>query len=140
VRGVVRELAPDAPPEVLGTVIGPHVRTLVRLSQIPRGERIGIFYTTEEQALGIRRSLADTGFDKVDVISGRDDPAIARCAVVIVPSESPELGEQIRGAAPLVEFGNVLDAGSVRMVSDLVDEVRERKGRPARNGSAPPPA
>jgi hypothetical protein len=60
--------------------------------------------------------------------------------VVIVPSESPELGEQIRGAAPLVEFGNVLDAGSVRMVSDLVDEVRERKGRPARNGSAPPPA
>ena len=70
-----------------------------------------------------------TGFEEVDVITGPDDPAIAGCAVVIVPSEAPELGERIRGVAPLVEFGNVLDAGSVRMVSELVDEVRERKGR-----------
>ena len=137
VRQSVRELAPDAAPEVLGTVIGPHVTTLVRLSQIPRGERIGIYYTTEEQAHGIRQSLADTGFDKVDVISGPDDPAIAGCAVVIVPSETPELGERIRGVAPIVEFGNVLDAGSVRMVSDLVDEVRERKGQLVANGSGP---
>ena len=137
VRSIVRELAPDAPPEVLGIVIGPHVTTLVRLSQIPRGERIGIYYTTEEQAQGIRQSLADTGFDKVDVISGPDDPAIAGCAVVIVPSEAPELGERIRGVAPLVEFGNVLDAGSIRMVSDLVDEVRERKGQLVGNGSGP---
>jgi len=129
VRRAVRDLAPDAPPEVLGIVIGPHVRTLVRLSQIPRGERIGIYYTTEEQAHGIRQSLADTGFDKVDVITGPDDPQIAGCAVVIVPSETPELGERIRGVAPLVEYGNVLDAGSIRAVSDLVDEVRERKGR-----------
>ena len=129
VRKAVRDLAPDASPEVLGIVIGPHVRTLVRLSQIPRGERIGIYYTTEEQAHGIRQSLADTGFDKVDVITGPDDPQIARCAVVIVPSETPELGERIRGVAPLVEYGNVLDAGSIRAVSDLVDEVRERKGR-----------
>jgi GntR family transcriptional regulator len=139
VRKAVRELVPDAPPEVLGIVIGPHVRTLARLSQIPRGERIGIYYTTEEQAEGIRRSLADTGFDKVDVITGPADPAIAGCAVVIVPSEAPELGEQIRGAAPLVEYGNVLDAGSIRMVSDLVDEVRERKGQLVGNGSGPRP-
>jgi GntR family transcriptional regulator len=140
VRKAVRELAPEAPPEVLGIVIGPHVRTLVRLSQIPRGERIGIYYTTEEQAEGIRGSLADTGFDKVDVITGPDDPAIAGCAVVIVPSEAPELGERIRGVAPLVEYGNVLDAGSIRAVSELVDEVRERKGQLTANGSAPRPA
>jgi hypothetical protein len=139
VRKAVRELAPEAPPEVLGIVIGPHVRTLVRLSQIPRGERIGIYYTTEEQAEGIRGSLADTGFDKVDVITGPDDPAIAGCAVVIVPSEAPELGERIRGVAPLVEYGNVLDAGSIRAVSELVDEVRERKGQLTANGSAPRP-
>ena len=137
VRSIVRELAPDPSPEVLGTVIGPHVTTLVKLSQIPRGERIGIYYTTEEQAQGIRQSLADTGFDRVDVISGPDDPAIAGCAVVIVPSEAPELGERIRGVAPLVEYGNVLDAGSIRMVSDLVDEVRERKGQLVGNGSGP---
>lgn len=128
VRKAVRELASDAPPEVLGIVIGPHVRTLARLSQIPRGERIGIYYTTEEQAHGIRQSLADTGFDKVDVITGPGDPAIAGCAVVIVPSETPELGERIRGTAKLIEYGNVLDAGSIRAVSELVDEVRERKG------------
>jgi DNA-binding transcriptional regulator YhcF (GntR family) len=137
VRRAVRELVPDGPPEVLGIVIGPHVRTLARLTRIPRGERIGIYYTTEEQAEGIRRSLADTGFDEVDVITGPDDPAIAGCAVVIVPSEAPELGERIRGVAPLIEYGNVLDAGSIRAVSDLVDEVRERKGRLTANGSGP---
>ena len=33
------------------------------------------------------------------------------------------------GGPPVVEFGNVLDEGSVRMVADVVDEVRERKGQ-----------
>ena len=65
---------------------------------------------------------------EIDVISGRDDPALSECDLVIVPSESPELAEELDGTVPLLEFGNVLDAASIQMVSEVVDEVRERKG------------
>ncbi|HET7571259.1 MAG TPA: GntR family transcriptional regulator [Gaiellaceae bacterium] len=136
VRRLVRDAQPADEPEVLGIVVAPHLKTLVRLSQIPKGHRIGIFYTTDDQAEAIRQSLADTGVDKVDVITGRDDPAIAGCDLVIVPSESPDLADQIRGKTQLLEWGNVLDASSVRMVREVVDEVRERKGSLAKAPAA----
>ncbi|MGD9737370.1 MAG: GntR family transcriptional regulator, partial [Solirubrobacterales bacterium] len=128
VRRLVRKLAPEHPPEVLGIVVAPHLKTLVRLSQIPTGHRIGIYYTTDHQAEAIKQSLADTGVQLVDLISGPDDPALKGCDLVIVPSENPELAEQLRDRVPLLEFGNVLDAGSIQMVSDVADETRERKG------------
>ena len=128
VRRLLRDLSPDEPPEVLAIVVAPHLKTLVRLSQIPPGHRIGIYYTTEHQAEAVRLSLADAGVRQVDVISGRDDPAIDACDLVIVPSENPELAVELEGRVPVLEFGNVLDAGSIQMVSDVVDDVRERKG------------
>lgn len=128
VRRLVRDLAGDEPPELLGIVVAPHLKTLVRLSQIPAGHRIGIYYTTEHQAEAVRLSLADAGVRHVDLISGGDDPALDGCDLVIVPSENPELGRELEGKVPLLEFGNVLDAGSIQMVSEVVDEMRERKG------------
>lgn len=131
VRRLLRELVPGEPPEVLAIVVAPHLRTLVRLSQIPPGHRIGIYYTTEHQAEAVRLSLTDAGVRSVDVITGPEDPAIGECDLVIVPSENPELTEQLEGKVPVLEFGNVLDAGSIQMVSDVVDDVRERKGAAA---------
>lgn len=126
VRRLVRDLAPEHAAEVLAIVVAPHLKTLVRLSQIPPGHRIGVYYTTDHQAEGMRQSLADTGIDEVDVITGPDDPAILACDLVIVPTESPELAEQIRDKVAVLEWGNVLDAGSIRMASEVLDEVRER--------------
>ncbi|MFN8215599.1 MAG: GntR family transcriptional regulator [Solirubrobacterales bacterium] len=131
VRRLVRELVPESPPEVLGIVVAPHLKTLVRLSQIPAGHRIGIYYTTDHQAEAIRQSLADAGVQLIDLISGPDDEAIAGCDLIIVPSENPELAERLGDGVPLLEFGNVLDAGSIQMVSDVIDETRERKGEVA---------
>jgi len=128
VRRLARGANSTTSPEVLGIVVGPHLKTLVRFSQIPKGHHIGIYYTSEDQSEAIRQSLADTGLESVDVITGPDDPALEACDLVIVPSESPELGEQLRGKIELLEFGNVLDASSVRMVREVLDEVRERKG------------
>jgi DNA-binding transcriptional regulator YhcF (GntR family) len=128
VRRMVRAADSADEPEVLGIVVAPHLKTLVLLSQIPKGHRIGIFYTTEDQAEAIRQSLADAGIYEIDVITGPDDPAIEGCDLIIVPSESPYLADQIRGKTELLEWGNVLDASSVRMVGEVVDEVRERKG------------
>jgi hypothetical protein len=127
VRRLVRDLRPGARPEVLGIVVAPHLKTLVRLSNIPQGHRIGIYYTTDHQAEAIRLSLADAGVRHIDVITGRDDPALENCDLVIVPSENPELAEQLDGKVPLLEFGNVLDAASIQMVSDVVDEMREHR-------------
>jgi GntR family transcriptional regulator len=128
VRRLVRDLAPDEPPEVLAIVVAPHLKTLVRLSQIPPGHRIGVYYTTEHQAEAVRLSLADAGVQQIDVIAGPDDPAVDTCDLVIVPSENPEMAAELEGRVPVLEFGNVLDAGSIQMVSEVVDDVRERKG------------
>lgn len=135
VRRLVRDLAPEDPPEALGIVVAPHIKTLVRLSQIPKDHRIGIYYTTEDQAALLGQSLADSGLAKIDLISGPEDPKLSGCDLVIVPSESPDLAKELDGRVPLLEFGNILDASSIRMVSDVLDEVRERKGN---TGLTPP--
>lgn len=128
VRRLVRELTLDDTPEVLGIVVAPHLKTLVRLAQIPKDHQIGIYYTTEDQAELLGQSLADSGLAEITLISGPDDPKLKSCDLVIVPSESPELAKELDGKVPLLEFGNVLDASSIKMVSDVLDEVRERKG------------
>ncbi len=53
-----------------------------------------------------------------------------------MPSENPELREQVGEAVPVVEYGNVLDEASVRMVVDVLDDLR---GRRLRTAAAPPP-
>lgn len=117
------------PPEVLAIVAAPHIKTLAKLSRIPKDRRIGVLYSTEDQAEAIRQSLADTGLENVVVLHGVEDAQVDKCDLVIVPSENPEIGDQIRDRVKVIDFGNVLDPASRRMVSEIVDEIRERKDR-----------
>ena len=117
------------PPEVLAIVAAPHVKTLARMARIPKSRRIGVLYSTEGQAEAIRQSLAETGLTNVTVLRGADDPVVDECDLVVVPSENPDLGEALRDRTQVIEFGNVLDPASRRMVSDVADELRERKAR-----------
>ena len=95
-----------------------------------REERpFGPFVREESEAEAIRQSLTDTGLENVHVLRGPDDPEIDRCDLVVVPSEHPELGDAVRNRAKVIDFGNVLDPASRRMVSEIVDELRERKDR-----------
>ena len=57
------------------------------------------------------------------------DLKVEECDLVVVPSEHPELGDAIRDKVKVIDFGNVLDPASRRMVSEIVDELRERKER-----------
>jgi DNA-binding transcriptional regulator YhcF (GntR family) len=129
VRRRVHAMALAKPPEILAIVAAPHIKTLTRLAAIPKQKRIGILYSTDDQAEAIRQSLADTGLENVQVLHGADREEIDRCDVVIVPSEDPELAAKVSDRAKIVEFGNVLDSASRRMVVEIVDEVRERKDR-----------
>ncbi len=128
-RRAVQKMRLSSPPEVLAIVAAPHIKTLARLARIPKDRRIGILYSTDDQAEAIRQSLTDTGLKNVIVLHGVDDPELDGCDLVVVPSENPGLGEQVKHRTKVIDFGNVLDPASRRMVSEIVDELRERQDR-----------
>jgi DNA-binding transcriptional regulator YhcF (GntR family) len=125
----VRRLARPSKAEVVAIVVAPHVTTLVRLAQVPKGKRVGILYSTNDQAVGIRDSLVQSGLKSIEVLKRATPKELARVDVVVVPSEMPELRERVNGAVDVIEYGNVLDESSTRMVAEVVDEIRDRKAR-----------
>jgi DNA-binding transcriptional regulator YhcF (GntR family) len=129
VRRAVQALPAGPAPELLAIVAAPHLKTLAQLSRIPKGRRIGILYSTEDQAEAIAQSLTDSGLVNVLTLRGVDDPEVDGCDAVVVPSENPGLGDAVRDRTTVIEFGNVLDPASHRMVSEIADDLRERKQR-----------
>jgi hypothetical protein len=123
----VRRLARRKKAEVVAIVVAPHVMTLVRLAQVPKGKRVGVLYSTTDQAVGIRDSLVQSGLKNIEVLEQPTEEELSRVDVVVVPSEMPELKDRINGAVDVIEFGNVLDESSTRMVAEVVDELRDRK-------------
>jgi GntR family transcriptional regulator len=121
-----------AHPEVAGIVIAPHVRTLVRLAQLPKSTRVGILYSSLDQAESIQQSFAQANLTNVGVIDAQNGDPIDGYDTVVIPSEHPDLRDRLPAGTEVIEFGNVLDAGSVKMVRDIIDELRDRKAtRPA---------
>lgn len=124
----VRALARPGP-EVLAIVVAPHVQTLVKLAQIPKSKRIGILYWTQDQAETIKQSLVDTGLGRIEVLGSASAEELDGIDLLVMPSENPELREEVGDAVPVVEYGNVLDEASVRMVVDVLDDLRGRRLR-----------
>ncbi|WP_307796046.1 GntR family transcriptional regulator [Amycolatopsis sp. 195334CR] len=122
--------------EVVAIVAAPHVRTLVRIAAVAPDRTVGIWYSTEDQAVSIRDSLAQSGLRNIKVLHGVADEDIEDVDLVVIPSESPDLKARLDGRVEVIEFGNVLDAASIRMVSEVVDDLRTAK----RGGVAEPPA
>jgi GntR family transcriptional regulator len=113
--------------DTVAVVVAPHVRTLMKVAELPPGSRVGVRYSTAHQSNQVRDWLATAGPAEVVVVPDDGSAPPAGLAVLVVPSEEPTLGA---GAAPgteVVEFGNVLDEGSVRMVGMAVDEIRSRR-------------
>lgn len=123
----VRRLAYGLDVDVVAIVVAPHIQTLARIAAIPKSRRIGILYRTREQADTIRDSLAQAGLHRIDVLTDAHDEQLQRTDVVIVPSEMPEIRALLDERIEVIEFGNVLDEASIRMVSSVVEEIRERK-------------
>ncbi|RZQ61929.1 GntR family transcriptional regulator [Amycolatopsis suaedae] len=115
--------------EVVAIVVAPHVRTLVRIAAVPKNRTVGIWYTTEDQATSIRDSLAETGLTNITVLHGTSDEDIEGVDLVVIPSELLELKARFDGRVKVIEFGNVLDAASIRMVTEVVSDMRAAKRR-----------
>jgi DNA-binding transcriptional regulator YhcF (GntR family) len=124
----VRRLARSSGAEVVAIVVAPHVRTLVQLAQVKRSQRVGILYSTQDQAEGIRDSLVQTGLKAIEVLSPATlEEDLEVVDVVVVPTEMPQLREAVDGRVEVIDFGNVLDEASMRMVREVVDELQDRK-------------
>ncbi len=133
----VRRLMRRTGCDVVAIVVAPHVQTLVQIAAVPKDRRVGILYSTEHQAEGIRDSLVQSGLSNIEVLHGSDDESLESVDVVIVPSEMPELRDELDGRVKVIEFGNVLDEASTRMVSAVVDELRDSKANGSAAGNTP---
>lgn len=113
--------------EVVGIVVAPHVQTLVQIASVPKNRTVGIWYSTQDQATNIQDSLRESGIVNIKVLDGVADEDIADVDLVVVPSEVPHLRADLEGRVKLLEFGNILDSASVRMVRDVVNDMRAAK-------------
>jgi DNA-binding transcriptional regulator YhcF (GntR family) len=139
----VRRLAADnrrdgKQPEVAAIVVAPHVRTLVRVAQLPKGSKVGILYSTRDQAESVEQSFAQANLTNVEIIDVQDDDRIEGYDIVVIPSEQPELRNRLPEGTEVIEFGNVLDEGSIKMVQDIIDEIRDRKAIETRGSDTAP--
>lgn len=114
-------------PEVAAIVIAPHITTLVKLAQLPKSSRVGILYSTQDQAESIRQSFAQANVSGVDVVEARDGEPVTGYDVVVIPSEHPDFRARLPKETEVIEFGNLLDAASIKMVGEVIDEIRDRK-------------
>jgi GntR family transcriptional regulator len=131
VRGLLRGPSTD----VVALVVGPHIQTLVEIASVPKGQRVGIRYHTEEQAASVRDSLAQAGVTNVEVLDGTEPEHLSGIEVVVIPSGMPELKQLLQDRVRVIEFGNVLDAASLRMVRDVVRDLRVSASRVGQGGS-----
>jgi GntR family transcriptional regulator len=113
--------------EVVAIVVAPHVQTLVKIASVPKDRTVGIWYSTEDQAISIRDSLAQSGIDNIRVLDGSADEHIDDVDLVVIPSEMPELKARLDGRVEVIEFGNVLDTASIRMVSQVINDMQAAK-------------
>ena len=123
----VRSLLRSAETEVVAIVAAPHIQTLMEIARVPRSRTVGLWYSTEDQAASIRDSLEQAGVTNIRVISQGTDEELEGVELVIVPSELPELRARLDGRVRVIEFGNVLDAASVRMAEEVLRDLQARR-------------
>lgn len=123
----VRGLWPRSKTDVVAIVVAPHVQTLVRIASVPQSRKVGIWYSTEDQALSIRDSLTQSGITNIKVLQGIEDEDLADTDLVVIPSELPQLKARLAERVQVIEFGNVLDAASIRMVTEVVSDLQAGK-------------
>lgn len=124
----VRRLARQTPAEVVAIVVAPHIRTLVQLARVPKSNRVGVLYSTPDQAEAIRSSLVQTGLTNIEVLSTETiEEDLKQVDAVVVPTEMPSLAAAVDRDVTVIEFGNVLDEASIKMVQEVVQEVQDQK-------------
>lgn len=141
VRRFFRANAPERAPETVAIALGPQLRTLVQLAQIPKDASVGILYSTTHEADAIQSSLLEVGLTKFSVLNDVSASHLSAVDVIVTPTDAEALRRQVEGNVTVLEFGNSLDRASVRMLSEVINEIRGRREPPdSRLGAARPPS
>ncbi|MBU2664549.1 GntR family transcriptional regulator [Actinoplanes bogorensis] len=117
--------------ETVAVVVAPHIRTLMKVAELPAGARAGVRYSTAHQAEQVRDWLAAAGRAEVVVVAYDTAEPRPDLAMLVVPSEEPALGAVAGPDTEVVLFGNELDEGSIKMVGAVLDDIRTRSSSPA---------
>ena len=112
--------------ETAAVVVSPHIQTLMKIATLPPDARVGVHYTTEHQAEQVRDWLVDAGSSNVEVIDAASTEISSDLDVLVVPAEHPELGHGAAENTQVIEFGGVLDEGSIRTLDEVLSEIRQR--------------
>lgn len=120
----VRRLFRGTGAEVVAIVVAPHLQTLVQIARVPKNRAVGLWYSTEDQAASMRDSFAQTGVTNVRVIESGTDAELEDVDLLVVPTETPAIKEKVAGRVRVLEYGNVLDAASLRMVKEVIRELQ----------------
>ncbi|MGW6501911.1 GntR family transcriptional regulator [Nonomuraea angiospora] len=123
VRGLMRR--PKT--EVVAIVVAPHIQTLVQIASVAKNGTVGIWYRTDDQAITVRDSLRDSGIKNIEVLDGIEDSDIEGIDLVVIPDEMTGMKAQLEEKVKVIQFGNVLDAASIRMVNDVVRDMQAAK-------------
>lgn len=120
VRGTGRAI------ETVAVVVAPHIQTLMAIATLPKDAKVGVRYTTEHQAEQVHDWLTQAGASDVRVFSAAQDEVPDDLDVLVVPQEHPELGQGHAQSTRVIEFGGVLDEGSIRTIDEVLTEARQR--------------
>lgn len=112
--------------ETAAVVVSPHIQTLMKIATLPEGARIGVRYTTEHQAEQVKDWLVDVGSRTVEIIPFSSTGISADLDVLVVPAEHPELAKGAAENTQVIEFGGVLDEGSISTLDEVLSEIRKR--------------
>ena len=112
--------------ETAAVVVSPHIQTLMKIASLPDDARVGVHYTTEHQAEQVRDWLVDAGSRNVEIIAADSTDISSDLDVLVVPAEHPELGQGAAATTQVIEFGGVLDEGSIRTLDEVLSEIRQR--------------
>lgn len=129
----VKELLKDSSLEVVGLMAGPSIKTLLELSNLPEKTRLGIVCASLHGAKNMERSILSTGLTNVKpvpfTISDPDQFQETVQEIDIVLTSQGVVGEvepQLPSGVKLIVYDRVLDQGSVQMLKDVMEGIRQK--------------
>ncbi|WP_246264206.1 GntR family transcriptional regulator [Acrocarpospora pleiomorpha] len=123
----VRNLPRRPGTEVVAIVVAPHVQTLMQIASVPKSRTVGIWYRTDDQAVTVRDWLQDAGLKNLRILHDLEGAELDGIDLVVIPDQQPELKAALEPKVNVIEFGNVLDAASIRMVNEVVRDMQAAK-------------
>jgi GntR family transcriptional regulator len=128
----VREILKEAPFDVVGIVAGTHVRTLMELANLPEKTRLGLVCISENGVRSMEKSILNSGLTNVTPVpfSLEDldyfDKMLQQVDVVLT-SQIDEVKPRLRPGVKLLTYNRVLDQGSIQMLKDVIERIRQKQ-------------